>query len=136
MTLIPAVILKAVVVGALLPMLKTVAPPFMEAKQAGAALNAAEKVTVAIVPVVAVPPTIVRVPRVLLQENPVAQTTEVIPDPPLKVAVPVGSEMAAPHGPEVEANNPPVDPCTQFPLLRALSVKFAPCTPPALTIFP
>ena len=54
------VILKAVVVGALLPMPKFVDPPFSPAKQAGAALRAAEKLTVAIVPVVAVPPTMQR----------------------------------------------------------------------------
>jgi hypothetical protein len=91
-TLIPAVILKAVVVGALLPMLNIVPPPFSEAKQAGAALRVAEKLTVAIVPVVAVPPTMVRVPRVLLQENPEAHATEVTPDPVANVAVPFGMD--------------------------------------------
>jgi hypothetical protein len=84
--------LKAVVVGALLPILNTVAPPFIAAKQAGAALKAAENVTVAIVPVVAVPPTIVSVPRVLLHEKPAAQATEVTPEPTEKVAVPAGIE--------------------------------------------
>ena len=68
MTLTAAVILNAVVVGALLPMPKAVAPPFILAKQAGAALRVVENETVAIVPVVAVPPTTVNVPRALLQE--------------------------------------------------------------------
>ena len=91
-TLIADVMLKAVVVGALLPIPKAVAPPFIVAKQAGAALKAAEKVTVAMVPVVAVPPTMVRVPRVLLQRKPEAQATEVTLVPTVKTAVPIGRE--------------------------------------------
>ena len=67
-TLIAAVMLKPLVVGALFPTPNAVAPPFISTKQAGAALKVAEKLTVAMVPVVAVPPTIVSVPRVLLQE--------------------------------------------------------------------
>lgn len=86
----PALIVKAVVDGALLPMLNKVPPPFMEAKHAGAAESAAENDTVAIVPVVAVPPTMVSVPRVLLHEKPLAQATDVTPVPGAKVAVPVG----------------------------------------------
>ena len=63
-----AVMLKPPVVGALFPIPYQIVPPFEFAKQSGAALKAAEKLTVAIVPVVAVPPTMVSVPRVLLQE--------------------------------------------------------------------
>src|ERR1700677_2613212 len=83
---------KEVVEGTPLPMPKAVAPPFMKAKQAGAALKAAENDTVAMVPVVAVPPTIVKVPRELLQEYPVAQTTEGTLVPTAKVATPAGME--------------------------------------------
>jgi hypothetical protein len=67
-TLTPAVIVNDDVVGAPLPIPRNAPPPFMEAKQAGAADKVDEKVTVAIVPVVAVPPMIFSVPRVLLQE--------------------------------------------------------------------
>ena len=67
-TLTAAVIVKDVVLGTPLPMPNAVAPPFIKAKQAGAALKAAENETVPMVPVVAVPPTMVRVPRELLHE--------------------------------------------------------------------
>ena len=67
-TLTPAVIVNAVAVGAPLPIPRNDVKPFKEAKQAGAEDNEAEKVTVAMVPVVAVPQTIFKVPRVLLQE--------------------------------------------------------------------
>ena len=67
-TVTAAVILKAVVLGALFPRPRKLASAFGVTKQAGAALSVPENVTVAIVPVVAVPPTIVSVPRVLLQE--------------------------------------------------------------------
>jgi hypothetical protein len=59
---------KLEVDGAPLPMPYHTVPPFISTKQEGAALRVAEKLTVAMVPVVAVPPTIVSVPRVLLQE--------------------------------------------------------------------
>lgn len=109
----PAVIVNDAVEGDPLPILNRVAPPFMLAKQAGAALNVAEKLTVAIVPVVAVPPTMVSVPLVLLQENPEAHTTEVTPLPTANVAVPVGIDNAFASPVHVTAFDPLV---TQSPL--------------------
>lgn len=85
------------VVGAEFPIPKFVDPPFSEAKHAGAETKVVEKFTVTIVPVVApTAATIVKVPRVLLHKYPTAQTTEVIPVPVEKVAVPVGEEIATP----------------------------------------
>jgi hypothetical protein len=67
-TVFPVVIVNAVVVGCPSPIPKNVVPPFCVTwHNPGAADSAAEKFTVAIVPVVAVPPTIVSSPRVFVQ---------------------------------------------------------------------
>ncbi len=69
-TLRPAVIVKLVVPGVPWPRSKPAVPvlpePLRDTEQNGAALKPAEKVTVAIVPVVAVPPIKVISPRVLV----------------------------------------------------------------------
>jgi hypothetical protein len=89
----PAVMVNAAVVGVPSPIPKKVAPPFCVTRQSpGAAASVAEKLTVAMVPVVAVPPTIVSSPRELVQVYPEAQATEVTFVPAVYVGVPLGME--------------------------------------------